>query len=372
MKNSVILEQALVFHKVKNETGMSSAEAPYLGVIELKGVIPHEDLVEEIVEEGCSASAETVDLVLKSADAVRRECVGAKGYKVHTGAALVMPHLTGSLPAPDAAATDANELVPRIDLGDGLRLAAADLVPKENREDISKLGGVRILSVFTEGIGFSQLKGLLPFSIAGVGFKPTAASSAAVKVVNLRTGTETAAREVTVADNQHIVAQLGAVLAKGDYKVVVTVTDESVAGNRDASYNVKMLSAPAPEPEPIDETPDGQVKVMTATDGGQGETFTFGHEWKIGGVNMFDGAHRPEGIDWTLSEVGVQVGEGGYHIFDATYAADGTLITVDSSGSSTTPEPGTYDNAKICIMAQKTGEPNPIGLEIPVKLVVEA
>ena len=48
-----------------------------------------------------------------------------------------------------------------------------------------------------------------------------------------------------------------------------------------------------------------------------------------------------------------------------------TPFTLDSSEASTTPAPGTYDNALICIMAQKTDEPNPIGLNIPIKLVVE-
>ena len=123
--------------------------------------------------------------------------------------------------------------------------------------------------------------------------------------------------------------------------------------------------------EPIDQTPDGQVKIMTAKDGGQSATFTLGHEWKIGGINMFDGSHRPEGIDWVLSEVGIQLGEAGFHILGATYAADGTLITVDSGDTPHPPAPGTYDNAYICIMAQKVGEVDPIGLEIPAKIVVE-
>ena len=331
MKNSAILEQALVFHKVKNETGTSSAEAPYLGVIELKGVIPHENLVEEIVEEGCSASAETVDLVLKSADAVRRECVGAKGYKVHTGAAIAMPHLTGSLPAPDAGPGEGNELVPRIDLGDGLRLAAADLVPKENREDISGLGGVRILSVFTEGIGFTQLKGTMPFSLAGVGFKPSAASSAAVKVVNAKTGVETEAAEVTVEDNQHIVAQLGSVLPKGDYRVVVTVTDESAAGNRDASYNVKMLAAPLPPPEPLVEIPAYGLKVMSV-EPKSGAKLVFGEEWTFRGEGLASFDTSGQGISEITCRVDSAEAPTAYET-ELSFAADGRTLGVKAKGS---------------------------------------
>ena len=119
---------------------------------------------------------------------------------------------------------------------------------------------------------------------------------------------------------------------------------------------------------PIAQTPDGQVKVMTATDGGQSATFTWGHEWKIGGVNMFDTPHA--GVDWTLSEVALyDAGSTGIVMYGA-YSEDGTEITVRKAGGMSDPEPGTY-NATIGIMATKTGETQPIGLDIPITLVVE-
>ena len=52
-------------------------------------------------------------------------------------------------------------------------------------------------------------------------------------------------------------------------------------------------------------------------------------------------------------------------------AADGTLLTVDGALSPEPPEPGTYPNSRISILATKTGETQPIGLEIPITLVVE-
>ena len=361
MKKSVILEKAIVYHKVRNETGTSSAQAPYLGQIELAGVVPQETFVEEMIEDGCSATAATVNLVLNARNSVLGECVGAKGYKVHTSEALVMPHLSGSLPAPDANPGEGNELVPRIDLGDELRLAASDIVPKENREEVSDLGGVRILSVFTEGVGFTQLKGTLPFSIAGVGFKPSASSSTAVKVVSAKTGDETAADDVTVVDNQHITAQLGEALAKGDYKVVVTVTDESAAGNRDASYNVKMLAAPQPPgPAPIATNSDGTVKCMSVEDPESPGLPVLGDDWTIGFEGLADNAK------WRYDSTSFKVGG---ETKDSRATCDGDTLTF--CGVEGVSETGDYDGVITVTLVDKDDEETTDTVDIPVHFHAE-
>ena len=59
----------------------------------------------------------------------------------------------------------------------------------------------------------------------------------------------------------------------------------TVRGNFSSAKIAATLRAETPVPVPIAQTPDGQVKVMTATDGGQSATFGYDHEWKIGGVN---------------------------------------------------------------------------------------
>ena len=375
MKRNSVLEKPIVFHKVRNETGTSSAEAPYLGQVELAGVIPQETLVEEMIEDGCSATAATANLVLNAASAVVCDCVGGKGYKVHTGAALVMPHLTGSLSAPDAKPGEGNELVPRIDLGDDLRLSADDLTPQENREDISDLGGVRILSVYTEDVGFTQLKGMMPFSVAGVGFKPSAASSAAVKVVSAKTGVETEAVEVTVVDNQHITAHLGEVLPKGSYKVVVVVTDESAAGNRDASYNVKMLPAPQPPapPEPIAVSSDGAVKVYAVADDAGASTpdgllSAHGTLFVRGtGVTLQAGPAEP-GLAEDV-ECDLVPGHGMRPGISIEQTADG--ISVAFGSESGMMKNGEYPDAKLVLRYYKPGEmSSPELIEVPVGIKV--
>ena len=245
------VDEMIVFYKVKNEMPASAATAPYLGKIKPRGTLDEETFIAEMRENGCTESAETIRRILRGADTVQARRIGEKGNKVQTGAELMMPHLTGTLPTPDAKPGDDNELTVRIDPDDGLRLALSDMTPKENREDLSKLGGVRIYSVKSEGLDWSVLKGTQPFQIAGIGFRPTATSTVEVKVVSRKTG-DAATATATCEDNQRITAQLGLVLAKGDYKVVVTVTDEGgLSGNTEASWNVKMLAAPQP-PAPSD------------------------------------------------------------------------------------------------------------------------
>ena len=182
-------------------------------------------------EDGCTESAETIRRILRGADTVLAKRIGENGNKVQTGEELVMPHLDGTLPAPDAKPGAENALTVRIDVGDSLRNALVDMTPKEDRSGLSKLGGVRIYSVKSEGLEWSQLKGTTPFQIAGIGFKPTA----------------------TCDDNQRITAQLGEVLPKGQYKVVVKVSDEGGVSGNDGIFGTLTL---------VNDSAEGEVQLV--------------------------------------------------------------------------------------------------------------
>ena len=125
--------------------------------------------------------------------------------------------------------------------------------------------------------------------------------------------------------------------------------------------------------EPIDQTPDGQSKILKATDNGQSETFTFGHEWIVKTVNMFDGRTEHAGIDWVFGEVMVCTNESVYGpsaMMLGIYSDDGTCLKINPDSGSIPP--GTYANATINIMGLKHGETEPVILHIPITLVVEA
>ena len=125
--------------------------------------------------------------------------------------------------------------------------------------------------------------------------------------------------------------------------------------------------------EPIDQTPDGQAKILKATDNGQSGTFTFGHEWIVKTVNMFDGRTEHAGIDWVFGEVMVCTNESVYGpsaMMLGIYSDDGTCLKINPDSGSIPP--GTYANATINIMGLKHGETEPVILHIPITLVVEA
>ena len=125
--------------------------------------------------------------------------------------------------------------------------------------------------------------------------------------------------------------------------------------------------------EPIDQTPDGQAKILKATDGGQSAAFTFGHEWIAKTVNMFDGSEEHAGIDWSFGEVAVNTNEGETGqtaVMSAQYSGDGRRLTINAGPVAITP--GTYENATVNIMGLKHGETVPTILHIPINLVVEA
>lgn len=244
MKTSSLSIEVIRFHKRVNAMETSSEKSPYIGQVESAGIVDTDLFISEMKSDGCTESAETIRRVIAGEDRIVAQCVGENVYKVYTGdGSLVTPHIYGSFDAPDAPADAENAVEPNIRLGAELRDCLADIVPEEDRSGLATLGGVRILSLLTEGVGFSTVKGTLPFCIAGFGFKPSETSTVSVKAKNLKTGQETAATVVSVDSTQRVNAKFTAALAAGQYQLTVTVTDES-EGNvpHSATLNFKAVA----------------------------------------------------------------------------------------------------------------------------------
>ena len=361
---------------VKNAMSATADKAPYLGMAVPVGSLAYDNILKDMIKTGTRLSLPTARFFLEAFYEFAAERIAEEVVRINTGTVAIYPMIDGSFDSEDAEFDpERNSLYIGATLSQSLRDRVAGIVPDATGDETKgtvKMDRVYDIESQTRGV----ISGTKSFRISGRNLTVPDAEDESLALYAKDGVTKVTDIVVSETDGgQLITCQLSAAVGvpKGTYKVRIAShgldpTDPLTV----ATLTVTLVEAiPAPVPVPIAETPDGQVKIMSATDGGQSETFTFGHEWKIGGVNMFDGAHRPADIDWTLSEVGIQLDEAGYHILGATYAADGTLITVDSSEASTTPEPGTYDDAQICSMAQKTGEVDPIGLNIPIKLVVE-
>jgi hypothetical protein len=154
------------------------------------------------------------------------------------------------------------------------------------------------------------------------------------------------------------------------YTVRVERTDVNGVTRTGTGRKVAVVAGavpPGPEPEPIAESDDGTVKVMTLTDGGQSETFTAGHTWAMTGEGLF--GDFGEGHSWIIDTASVEGlgGQGGIPL-GCVMSADGTSATL-SSDAAAVPA-GTYANAKVKLTLVDDGT-GVEALEIPITFVVE-
>ena len=120
--------------------------------------------------------------------------------------------------------------------------------------------------------------------------------------------------------------------------------------------------------EPIAQTSDGTVKVMTATDNGQSETFTYGHLWKLGGSGFYTG--YPEGrFSLDSADIAFGDGEDAKRRLSIEVNLQQTEMELGKIEDTDPIPAGTYPNAKIEVSV--TDNVRREWLVIPVKLVVE-
>ena len=158
------------------------------------------------------------------------------------------------------------------------------------------------------------------------------------------------------------------------YTVRVERTDVNGVTRTGTGRKVAVVAGavpPGPEPEPIAESADGTVKIMTLTDGGQSETFTAGHTWAMTGEGLFTEA--AEGRRWRLGMAGITIpGVESAMLAAVTSAADGKSATLALESFSELPPAGTYANATLTIPLVSESDPGAEDtLEIPITFVVE-
>ena len=177
-----------------------------------------------------------------------------------------------------------------------------------------------------------------------------------------------------VVSKQLFKAHTVELLPAGDYKLVVKSRAGDAAGPLQTSFRrVKYLRVvdPEPEPVPIAQSSDGEVKIFSLTDGGQSESFDASHTWNMSCEGFFHEAG--EGHRWRVGAVdilGIEVGGEERRInLTVNTAADGRSATLAGADTGDLP-PGTYENAILDINI--TDETNNDNMQIPIKLVVSA
>ena len=150
------------------------------------------------------------------------------------------------------------------------------------------------------------------------------------------------------------------------YEVVVSRTDVNGVTRTSAPKKVTVVAAVPVPPTPIAQTSDGQVKVMSVTDGGQAETFTFGDAWAAAGEGF-----RSSEAGWYVELALLRPTPDGNPVNVVYDVAGDTALTVTGS-TEDAPAAGDYPNAvlEIGMARDDAGELVTESLTIPIHLVV--
>ncbi len=246
-----------------------------------------------------------------------------------------------------------------------IRNAAADisLVYYTGEEDVPKLKREENLADHRSG----EIIGTESFRLAG-SYLTTAGDDETITVVAAN-GTEAVA-EVIREDGygMFVDARLSAALPAGKGKVVLKTHGKRTPEGelRTLVKSVTILTGEEPPPTPIAETEDGQVKIMTLTDGGESSPLRFGHEWAGTG----SGFQNSE-AGWYVELAILRPTPEGEPIDVGCLATSDTALTVTTSPESA-PAAGDYPNATLDIgfAHDDAGELVAESLTIPIHLVV--
>ena len=252
---------------------------------------------------------------------------------------------------------------------DSFRNAAAEIRPVSSagaEADKPRLDSVESLSA--RGVG--TIAGAEPFRLAGSNI--SASGEGESVVVTAADGTDSAAvveREDGLGTS--ITLRLSAALPPGKGKVVLTTHGKRTPEGelRPLAKSVTILAGDTPEPtppEPIWESTDGLVKVMSVSDSETGDTFTWGNAWNMLGEG-FTGTEP----GWFVEIAMLSTAPGANPVnldFNVKSATEVEL----TPGAGAELDAGEYPNASITFgIAHESEE----GLdtetaEIPVRLVV--
>ena len=355
---------------VKNAMSATAEKAPYLGMAVPVGSLAYDNILKDMIKTGTRLSLPTARFFLEAFYEFAAERIAEEVVRINTGTVSIYPMIDGSFDSEDADFDpERNSLYIGATLSQSLRDRVAGIVPDATGDETKgtvKMDRIYDIESQTRGV----ISGTNPFRISGRNLTVPDAEDESLALYAKDGITKVTDIVVSETDGgQLITCQLSAAVGvpKGTYKVRLAShgldpTDPLTV----ATLTVTLVEAVTP-PAPIAQTSDGSIKVYSAKDGGQSKTFTYGHEWKLGGSG-FNGSVGGFNISQALLFPEGTEGEPVLMGFEQN--ADGTEMTLSKSDLAEDIPSGTYPNAAISLMATKGGVME--GLNIPIKLVVEA
>jgi len=355
---------------IHENTGATKESAPYLGSYIAKETVAMAAFA-AVVGAKCGLPPIQVMAILGGAFDAIAALEAESLVRVHTDIGVVCAVITGSFPTADATfdpTRNALELALRLD--ERLRLDLADVTATIVTDaDVTRVRVDNAMDI-EEQKPMNLIHGKHVFRVAG--FNMVLSDEGAAVFLQNSLGTTFPVTVDEVVSKQLFTAHTAELLEAGDYKLVVKSRGGDAAGPLQTSFRrVKYLRVVDPEPVPIAQLSDGEVKVYTLSDGGQSESFTAGNEWAMTAEGLFRTAG--EGHKWHVTDCGVidiVIDDGSESLGGTlTTAADGksaTFVTGDASHLS----PGSYP-AKLNFIFGDDGDDSD-GFTIPITLRVGA
>ena len=353
-------------HNVKayRNTTDSADKAPFLGTYITRETVQLDPLCEQVSVYSGLTAIQLRAMFEGSFDAIadlQREGLTI----VHLDGMSVCAAITGSFPTADAPFDpERNKLVLVLRLDDSVRLSLVNETARMVTD--SDLTRVRLDNVKDVAVErpVNLIHGRHVFR--GAGWNIVLTDDGARVYMTDKRGVEHAVVVDEIISNQLFTAHTAELLEGGDYTLWVESRGGDAEGplQRD-KCKVKYLRVEDP-PVPIAETEDGQVKIMTLTDGGESSPLTFGHEWAGTG----SGFQNSE-AGWYVELAILRPTPEGEPIDVGCLATSDTALTVTSSQESA-PAAGDYPNATLDIgfAHDDAGELVAESLTIPIHLVV--
>ena len=351
-------------HNVKayrNNMEATSGKAAYLGRYVTNENVPLSALCEQVAMYSGLTAIQARAIIEGSFDAIA-ELEKDGLVIVHLDGMSVWAVITGSFPTGDAAFDpERNSLVLAIRLDDSLRLSLANATAQMVTDaDLAKVRLDNVKDVEVER-PVNLIHGRHVFR--GAGYNIVLDDEGARVYLTDRKGVEHEVVVDEVHSRQLFTAHTAELLEGGDYTLWV----ESRGGDAEGPLQkdgcrVKYLRVL--DPEPIAQSSDGKVKVMSATGGGEGGAFTPDGDWTLGGEGLW--GEFAEGRTWILSAPEVSAGGASYPATFGELAGGVAKVTLDHAPE----EPGEYAAELSFSLTNVDPEVDSETLRVPFTLVV--
>ena len=350
--------------------GTSTADrAPYLGVAVPVGSLAYDNILTRMLERGTHMTRATAQYFLNAFYEYAAEAIADDVVRINMGAVSIYPMIGGSFDSEDDEfRAPRNTLYVGATLSQEIRDAVAGITPTSLGAEAA-IGNVKISSVMDlASETYHLIDGLKEFRIVGIDLTVPDGEDESLALV-AADGT-TKAADITVVstdDGQRIVCTLASAVPAGTYYVrLVSHGLDPTAPLSTVLHKVSVKAAEPVPPTPIAQTSDGLVKVMSVTDGGQSETFTFGDAWAAAGEGF-----RNSEAGWYVELALLRPTPDGNPVNVVYDVASDAALTVTGS-TEDAPAAGDYPNAvlEIGMARDDAGELVTEALSIPIHLVV--